>query len=84
MNLTVTKLLNYNQFEKYPLVTALIEQRTANGLARQVNWLTSSRLESTVRGIFEQTTVLNNSVIIKYIIILILKEHLSFNLFISD
>ena len=65
-------------------MAALIEYKKANGLARQVNWMISSRLESPVRNIVEQTTVFTTAVIIKYLNISILKEHLSFNLFISD
>ena len=53
----------------------LVEQRLANQL-RQVKWLASSRHKSPTRDIFEQITVFNNAVIIKYENTKILKEHL--------
>ena len=64
-------------------MTALIEQKPANRLARQANWLAYFRHVSPVMGIFEQTAVFNNAVIIKYINIFKNLEHLSFNLCIS-
>ena len=65
-------------------MAVLIEQKKpANRLARQVNWLDFFGHKSPVRDIFEQTAVFNNVFIIKYLNILTLKEHLSFNFVIS-
>ena len=71
-----------NVTQKCPSVAALIKKKSDNQL-RQINWLASFQLESPVSYIFEHATVFNNSVIIKYVNTLLLKEPSSFNWLIS-
>ena len=71
-----------NVTQKCPSVAALIKKKSDNQLW-QVNWLASFQLESPVRYIFEHATVFNNSVIIKYVNTLLLKEPWSFSWLIS-